>query len=411
MREPVPDDERFPFRSVAIAVFAPTIVFAIGEGALLPFIPLLAGDLGASLAVAGVVAAMLTLGELLGSVPGGILTARFGERATMIYASLTVLVFLGLAFFATQWWQLAVCVLVAGLGTAVFSLARHAFMTTFVPYRYRARSLAALGGTFRFGIAVGPLISSGLIALGAATSVSIIVFAAGALVAVVILFLLPDPTTTFSSDPSRAGQRRAAAESTTIWQTLRMNAKVLATVGVGAALLAFARNARTILIPLWAVSIGVDATTTGVVVGIAGLVDFALFFLSGWVMDRFGRMWAVVPSILGLGVGFLVLSLTHDLPFAVTAWIGAACVLAVSNGIGSGILMTLGSDLADPVNPAPFLGAWRLTTNSGSALAPLMISGLIVTASISAAAAVLVAMCAIGAVVLIRTVPEASGER
>ena len=407
MNDRARDEERFPFRSVAIAVFAPTIAFALGEGALIPFIPLIAGDLGASLAVAGVVAAMLTIGELLGSVPGGMLTARFGERATMIYASLVVLVFLGLAFFATQWWQLAICVLVAGLGTAVFSLARHAFMTTFVPFRYRARSLAALGGTFRFGIAVGPLISSALIALGAATTVGILVFALGTLIAVVILFFLPDPTTTFSSDPARAGQRRAAAESVTLWQTLRRNGRVLATVGLGAAMMAFARNARMVLIPLWAVAIGVDASTTGLVVGIAGLVDFGLFFLSGWIMDRFGRMWAVVPSILGLGAGFLILALTHDIPLAVTAWIAAACVLAVANGIGSGILMTLGSDFADRENPAPFLGVWRLTTNSGSALAPLTISAIIPLASIAAAAGVMVAMCVLGAIILIRTVPRA----
>ena len=401
------DGDRFPFRSVAIAVFAPTVAFAIGQGALIPFIPLLARDMGASLAIAGIVAAMATIGELLGSVPGGALVAKFGERATMIYAGLTVLLFLGLAFFATEWWQLAACILAAGLGTAVFSLARHAFMTTFVPYRYRARSLATLGGTFRLGVAIGPLISSALFALGAETRVSLAVFSVGALIAVVILFFLPDPTTTFSSDPARAGQRNAAAASRGILPTLRANARTLATVGVGAALMAFARNARTLLVPLWAVSIGVDATTTGIVIGLAGIVDFALFFASGWIMDRFGRMWAVVPSILGLGTGFLLLTFTHDVPYAITTWIVAAGMLALANGIGSGILMTLGSDLADPVSPAPFLGAWRLVTNSGSALAPVTISGIVQVASISVAAGGMAAICVLGAVILIRTIPGA----
>lgn len=399
-------DERFPFRSVAIAVFAPTVAFAIGQGALLPYIPLLSRDLGASLAIAGLVAAMSTIGELVGNAPGGALVARFGERAMMIYAGLFVLVALAAAYFCTEWWQLALCILVTGLGTAVFSLARHAFMTTFVPARYRARSLATLGGAFRLGVAIGPLISAALISAGFDTSVTLLVFGVGALVAVIILFFLPDPTTTFTSDPSRQGQRDALQESSGMWTTFRAHGRTLMTVGVGASMMAFARNARTVLIPLWAVSIGVSDATTGLVVGLAGLVDFALFFLSGWVMDRFGRMWAVVPSIIGLGTGFAVLAFTHDIPGAVLAWIIAAGVLALSNGVGSGILMTLGSDLAPQHNPAPFLGAWRMATTSGSALAPIAIAGAIQLATISAAAGGVVVVCALGAAVLVKTVPR-----
>ena len=388
-------------------MFAPTVFFAIGQGALLPYIPLLARDLGATLAVAGLVAAMGTIGELIGNIPGGALVARFGERAMMIYAGLIALAALVCAFFCTQWWQLALCIFVTGLGAAVFALARHAFMTTFVPIRYRARALATLGGTFRLGVAIGPLISAGLIQAGLETSVTLLLFGAGALLAVIILFFLPDPTTTFTSDPMRAGQQTAGQQSSGMWRTILMHRRVLFTVGVGAALMAFARNARTVLIPLWAVSIGVSDATTGFVVGLAGLVDFALFFASGWIMDRFGRMWAVVPSIIGLGLGFLVLTLTHDLEGAVAAWVAASCILALSNGIGSGILMTLGSDLAPPQNPAPFLGAWRMATTSGSALAPLAIAGLISLASISFAAGAMTAVCALGAVILVRTVPGA----
>lgn len=403
MTEPGRDEERFPFRTVMVAVFVPTTAFAIGQGALIPFIPLIAGDLGASLALAGIVAAMATIGELLGSIPGGSLVARFGERATMIYAGLVVIVFLGLAFFATQWWQLAACVFIAGLGSVVFALARHAFMTTFVPYRYRARALSTLGGTFRLGDAIGPFVTSGLIALGAGLNIGLLVFAVGALVAVTVLLFLPDPTTTFSRG---SGSSIVQRQRLGIWATIRENRKTLATVGTGAALMSMARAARTLLIPLWAVSIGVDATTTGVVIGFAGIVDFALFFASGWVMDRYGRMWAVVPSILGLGLGFLVLSLTHDLPWAVTAWISAAMILSLANGMGSGILMTIGSDLADPASPAQFLGAWRLITHAGSAIAPLAISGVIQLASISIAAGGIVGVCVLGAVILAKTLPR-----
>ena len=94
----VDQSERFPWRKVAGAAYVPTAAFAIGEGAVIPYIPLIAGDLGASLAVAAVVTAMLTVGQLAGDVPGGSVVARFGERPTMIGAGLLVLVALAIVY-------------------------------------------------------------------------------------------------------------------------------------------------------------------------------------------------------------------------------------------------------------------------------------------------------------------------
>ncbi|SFS15739.1 Predicted arabinose efflux permease, MFS family [Agrococcus baldri] len=398
--------ERFPWRKVAGAAYVPTAAFAIGEGAVIPYIPLIAGDLGASLAVAAVVAAMLTVGQLAGDVPGGSVVARFGERATMVGAGLLVLVSLVIAFFSTEWWMLAVAIFVLGLGHAVFALARHAFMTTYVPLRYRARALSTLGGIFRMGMFVGPLIGSAVLGLGFALGSVWVICAIGTIVAIVVLIVLPDPSSVFEHSTATTGVIELRAERTGIWQVVRQNARSLATVGIGAAMLALARQARNVLLPLWAISIGLDGVTTGLVIGIAGGVDFALFFVSGWVMDRFGRLWSVVPSLALMALSFLLLALTHDIDAAVLWFWIAALVMALGNGLGSGILMTLGADLADPRNPAPFLGAWRLTTDAGGAVAPLLISLLISVASITWAAGGLTVLCLFGAGMLLRWLPR-----
>lgn len=400
------DAERFPFKKVAVAAYLPTVLFAIGEGAIIPYIPVIAGDLGASLAVAGLVAAMMVVGELLGSVPGGILVGRLGERATMIAAGLATILALSLAWFATEPWMLGVAILMTGVATAIFALARHAFMTTYVPYRYRARALSALGGTFRLGLFIGPLVASGVIALGAPVQATIWLFVGGCLAAVVVLCFLPDPQSTFESGKGHEGAEAVERETVRLGDTLRRYARTLGTVGVGAAMLALARKGRDVIIPLWAVSIGVDAATTGLIVGIAGAVDFLLFFVSGLVMDRFGRLWAVVPSLVLMAAGFATLAATHDGTAALVGLLVGAGLLAVANGMSSGILMTLGADLADRRSPASFLGAWRLTTNAGGAIAPLGIAALIQLSSIVAAGFALVATCAVGVVVLVKTLPR-----
>jgi len=81
-------------------------------------------------------------------------------------------------------------------------------------------------------------------------------------------------------------------------------------------------------------------------------------------------------------------------------------VLSVANGLGSGILMTIGADLADRSNPAPFLGAWRFTGNLGGAAAPLAIAGVTAAVSISAAAGALGVLGILGAAVMVRYLPR-----
>jgi MFS family permease len=161
-----------------------------------------------------------------------------------------------------------------------------------------------------------------------------------------------------------------------------------------------------VLLPLWAVSLGVSEANTALIIGLAGAVDFALFYVSGQVMDRFGRIWSAVPSTLGLGLGMLLLAFTHDTPNAVVWFIAAAGILSVANGLGSGILMTLGADLAPPGRPAPFLGAWRFTGDAGSAAAPLVVAALTGLLSVSFAAGAIGAVGILGAWHLARMIPR-----
>lgn len=400
----------FDWRGVALPAFLPTLMFSIGEGAIIPVIPIVADDLGATLAIAGLIAAMIMVGQLMGDIPSGWLVSRIGERQAMIGASLLATVGLMLSTFASAPWVLGVGVLLVGIATAVFALARHAFMTSFVPKAYRARALSTLGGTFRLGYFVGPFIAAGVIQLTGSTAAVFWVHIVGSLGAAVVLLTLRDPSATFG-DGAHArnrtpGEEFVERESIGLFRTLRDSRRVLLTLGTGAALIGAIRASRGVILPLWAVSIGVTGTSTAIIIGIAGAIDFALFYTSGQIMDRFGRLASALPSMIGLGVGHLVLSVTHDIPANVQWFIAVAVILSVANGIGSGILMTLGADLADPINPAPFLGAWRFTGDVGGAAAPLAIAGITAVASLSLATGAMGVLALVGAGILLRYVPK-----
>jgi len=404
----------FRWRSVAVAALLPTVLFSTGEGAIIPVIPVVAGNVGA-LAVAGLVSAMLILGQLLGDIPSGVVIQHIGERTAMICASGLSVLGLVTALLAPNPWVLGLGILVVGIATAVFALARHAFMTTFVPVEFRARALSTLGGTFRLGYLIGPFVGAGVITLTGSAASAFVIHIVGCALAAIVLIVFADPAKTFDVRARRgietAGEREVGEEARGLFRTIRESRKVLLTLGIGSGMVAALRASRQVLLPLWAISIGLHETQTSLVIGVAGLVDFSLFFLGGWIMDRFGRLWTAVPSMIGLGIGHLALAFTAFLPGSVGWFIGIAMFLSVANGVGAGILMTLGADLADPRHPAPFLGAWRFTNDAGGATAPLLVAGLTALVSLPFAAGALGVLGLAGAVVLRVFVPRYSAPR
>lgn len=400
----------FRFRSIALPAILPTLAFSIGEGAIIPIIPIVAHNLGAQLAIAGLIAAMLTIGQLFGDIPSGLVVSRIGERAAMLYATLLSVIGLAIAMFSPNPWILGLGVFLIGIATAVFALARQAFMTTFVPLAFRSRALSVLGGSFRLGFFIGPFVAAAVIHLTGSTQSAFWVHIAGCIVAAALLIFLKDPETVFRARRAPSGltegEEMAARESGRLLQTLAENRGVLLRLGSGAAIISALRASRQVILPLWAVSIGITDANTALIIGIAGGIDFALFYTTGQIMDRWGRMWTALPSMLGLSLGHIALAFTHDVPAAVTWFIALTMVLAVANGFGSGLLMTLGADLANPRDPGPFLGAFRFTTDVGGAASPLVLAGLTAVSSLSIAGGIMGVIGLGGAVMLWRYLPR-----
>lgn len=396
-------------------IYGPTILFALGEGAIIPLIPIIAARLGADVALAALVASALVVGQLVGNIPAGWAVAHVGERMTMATAGMLSLVGVLGMVFAPVLGVFAASVFLIGFCAAGFGLARHSFMTTRVPLAFRARALSLLGGTFRLGMFVGPFIAAGLLAIFGDEHAAIWFFGV-CLVATVLLVLLgPDPEKQLQTSGEGPGIAEDTGEAVTgsiptseragVFRTMWRFRRVLARLGLAAASLSAVRSARQVVLPIWGLSIGLDAQTIALVVGISGAIDFALFYVSGQVMDRLGRLWAALPATLLMGAGFLALSFTHDLDSAAMWFAMFAAVLGVGNGLSSGILLTLGADVAPRADPAPFLGSWRTLTDAGGAVAPLAVSAIAAASSLGLATGAIGVVALLGAVAFARWVP------
>jgi len=374
-RVPTSSDS-FSLRRIALPAFGPSLMFGVGEGAMLPVLALSARHLGASSAGAGLIVALVSLGSLLANLPAAMLATRFGERRAMVGAALFALLALALCLAARDPWVFGVGVFMVGLASAVFLLARQTFLIEAVPLHMRARAMSTLGGTMRVGMFAGPFAAAGFIewfGLNGAYWVAILaMMSAGA-----ISLLVPDLET-------RTRRNGVPDARPAMLGLMRAHARSFLTLGVAASLVSAIRACRQIVIPLWADHIGLDATSTALIYGLMGAADMLLFYPAGQIMDTRGRLWVTLPSTLIMAASLLAMPLTTGF----TSLLAVSMVLGLGNGIGSGIIMTLGADCSPSEGRTSFLGIWRLITDTGGSGGPLLLSAL--TAAFSLASGIVV---------------------
>ncbi|HSP60708.1 MAG TPA: MFS transporter [Ornithinimicrobium sp.] len=372
-----PADDPFRLRDVALAAFLPTIVSGTGHAALMPVLAIFARDLGASVGEAAFVVALLGLGSLMTSLPAGALVARVGERRALVGAGVLDAVAMVLAATAGSLSVLAGAVLLSGASWSVFLLARQGFLIAVAPAHLLARAMSTLGGSHRVGAFLGPVAGAGLLAATGSLRSVFWLAAALALLSGLVVLLVRDVGTSTGGLHGRAADAGAGRSSPptgrpTVRSVLSAHRHVLLTLGSAVVVIGAARSLRTTVLPLWADHVGISAETTSLVFGIAALVEIALFYPAGWVMDRAGRTVVAVPVVATIGLGVALLPLAGG----TATFVALAVLMALGNGMGSGIVMTLGADTAPAVGRSQYLGGWRLAGDLGSAGGPLMVAAL-----------------------------------
>ncbi|GAA2556593.1 MFS transporter [Winogradskya consettensis] len=383
----------FTLRSVALTAYGPSLLYGFSSGLTAPVIALTAIHRGASVAVAGLIVALMGIGSLVANIPAGVLTTRYGERLAMIGASVLTAVGLGLCVIDVGLWPFAAGVLAIGVAGAVFQLARQSYLTEVVPFGMRARAMSTLGGVVRIGSFVGAFAGAGAITLWGLDSAYVLALIAIA-IAGVITYAVPDLT-----DHAATAAGRGTVST---WSIIKDHRGTLATLGAGVLLLAAIRQTRQVVVPLWAEHLHLSPSTSSVLFGVSGAIEALAFYPAGLVMDRWGRRAVAVPCTLIMGVSFLVMPLTHA---AVTLGV-VAVVMGLGNGIGSGIINTLGADSAPALGRPTFLGVWRELADGGAALGPLLLSAVTGIAGLAGGIAVSGLVGLAAAAVLYRFAPR-----
>jgi MFS family permease len=294
-----------------------------------------------------------------------------------------------------------------GMAGSVFGLARQSYLTEAVPVHFRARALSTLGGVMRIGLFIGPFIAAAAIhrwGIHAAYGVGVVAL----LVSAVLAARVPDLPHHVERrlDPAAAAAS-LGGPAPTLRSVTRDNRLVFLTVGVGVLLVSAVRASRQAVIPLWADHLGLEASVASLIYGLAGGIDMLVFYPAGKVMDQKGRIWVAVPSMAIMGVALVLMPLAHG----ALALLATALVIGFGNGIGSGMIMTLGADYSPSPGRAHFLGVWRLISDLGSSAGPALLSALTAAASLAAGVFTTGGLAFMAAAVLWYWVPRVNARR
>ena len=356
-----------------LAIFSSTI-------AKNPTLPILAQQIGAGKAAIGLIAAASTITGILTSLPAGLLSDRRGRRPVLIASGLVFFTAPLLYFLIHSAWQLALVRIYHGLATAVFGPVAMAYVADLAPVR-RGERLGYYTSATLVGRALAPVVGGAILAgLGAWQGVYAVCAAAG-LLALVGMFLLPEPQ-------AAAAATAEKVERAPIRAVFANRSILVTSMAEAAQFLAF--GALEAFLPLYALSVGVNEAAVGLLFGVQVGVRTVARPLMGILSDRYGRKQ---PIVLGLAVVGLSMAL-----FAQTrSWLA---LVALSAAFGAGLSIATAAtsafvaDLAPSEGRGAALGYMSTIMDVGQATGPILLGFILAGASYQAGFA------AIGALVL-----------
>lgn len=351
----------FQIRSLVWTVYLPTFLLAMGRGLVLAAIPLYAKELGADFALIGVAAGAREVGTTLLDVPAGVFVSRFGRKPTMVAGTLAIGAFAIAAGLTNTIFLFIAARFGGGGATALWSISRQAYIADVVPVAQRGRALSLFGGITRLATIIGPAAGGALAFQFGLQAPFIAQGVLGLGTALLVATILKD-------SGERAPLREGPALFARLGQTVQEHKRDLSTAGFAAVALQLIRNGRQTLIPLWGDAIGLDVRAIGNIMSVSSVIDSTMFYPVGVVMDRWGRKWVLVPSLLVLSTSLTILPLTTGF----VTLMAAGVLAGFGNGLGSGVVFTLGVDYAPRDRAGEFIGVWRLISDTGGAAGPFV---------------------------------------
>lgn len=366
-----------------LVVLAAGLVTGASIGKLVPHIPWLATEYGASLGLAGFLVSAVTVpGALAGWVLGGVVDRLGAKRVAIGGLALHALASAGYPY-ATSFSALAALRIVEGVGYSLLIVGATVLVVGVSAAHRRGLALSVWSSFAPIGFALGQWAASGVTGADRLAEIGYVhaMLLAAAAVALSLLFPADAPRgVVAAARPARSALSYPPA---------------LRAAGAFGCATAVLLSAVALTPLVLAPAAGLSVAETARLTALAALPGIVGRFGSGWLLDRGLTPFAVFASSSAIGTTCLLACLLAPIPF------GLALVLFASFQICIGALPGVLSAMLPHVAPTPVqlgavTGMSNQTANLGNLIGPPLVLSVFAAAGTGAASAVLVAAIGVG---------------
>lgn len=397
------DEGVSPRRNLILSLHLPAAALGLGTGITMPVLPLLARSFDVSVGLAALVFIVQMLGAAAGTLPTGYAIDRFGRRKVLLAGPIITAAAAFLIAGAGSFPELLVYRFIGGIGQQMWMLSRLTVIADTGRSTQRGRQITGMFGAQRVGSLTGPLIG-GFAALAWGFQVPFIMQGAVTLLAVVpTLFIMRDAIPDRPPPPLPVDGETPSFG----WRTFLVRpipavfaAQFLVNVGRGGI------EGGGILFLFGVYAYDATAATLGVLSSVMAAAGIPVMLASGFVMDRFGRKFTVVPGSLLLAAGLVFTAATAFFGWPFVAFVVSFAALHLAGSSMAGSMQTIGTDIAPPHARGRFFGVSRLVAQSGRIGSPASFALLAELVSFGAAFAFLSVTALAGGVIIAFLVAE-----
>lgn len=377
----------------------------LGFGIIVPVVPLFAQSFDVPQAAIGLAIAVYGLGRLLFDLPMGRLTDQFGRRTILLAGTLITALGSLLCGLSGNFGQLVAFRFLAGVGAATVLTGAQVILADISTPRNRGRIMSTYFGCFLFAVGFGPT-PGGLIADWLGFRAPFFAFAILGLVAGLIAHVRLPETGGLGVSPERS-EPTPASSSVTL-RRLLTNAGFLLVCLVSFVQFFARTGAIFSVVPVTGhQQLGLTPSQIGFALTLGNMLGFLVIWISGVLVDRYGRKAVIVPSTFVSASAFVAFALADGYP----AFILGALLWGVGGGIGGAAPAAYAADLAPSEAKGICMGVYRTVADAGYVVGPALL-GLIADQLGAAQALVMTAgLFLVAAVLFAAWAPETGGQQ
>jgi MFS family permease len=356
------------------------------HGIIYPFVPLLAGSMGAGPSAIGFTVGAFSLIAVFLSVPLGGLVDRFGVKWLLLFGVGCNIINALILIQADTVSKLIIAQMIAGVAFLLLVVASQAYFSRLSDPSQREKGFGWLGFGASAGQSVGPILGGFLVDRFDYRAAFWVV-----LVLSIMGLALVRLKRTRESNPTKLSYN--LLQDTRQAKALAMDPSVLMVLVFTFAII-FAVNLRSSFLPVFLRAEGLTEASVGLLISVFAVTSTSIRLIFGKLVQLFDRKKIIAVSMLAVALGAgLIPSMFSPVSFAVIL-----AVFGLGFGMTQPLSMVMIADLTDPSQSGLAMGLRFTALMVASLLSPIFLGFLVGTFGLTSAfyvAAVVVTLCGI----------------